>query len=129
MSHSSRFTGMAWIAMVALTASGCIVEQSPPPPPPDTEIAFGEVMNFHEQCSTLTSWQVTMRETGTVLVGSCADSVYFTGLVPNATYTFDLVGYAGGSRVCWQGSCSVPTAGGIQTWGDCSAQMQPLCGF
>jgi hypothetical protein len=126
MSRSIRLVGL--LAALAVASSACVVEESPPPPPPpDTEIGFNEIQNFGVGCGTVTSWSVTMRELGTTSQGGCGDEVVFGALAPGATYTFDLSGYAGG-QLCFTGSCAVPTEGGIRTYGDCSAQIQHLCG-
>jgi len=128
----SRWIGFRGLKVVlcalplGVAASGCIVEDSPPPPPPDTEIGFDEQTNFGAGCGVVTSWSVTMRETQDTEIGGCNDQVTFGGLAPNASYTFDIAGYQG-NRLCWQGSCSVPTEGGVLTWGDCSQQIQSLC--
>jgi hypothetical protein len=129
MSRCIGLKGM-WVALLALplglAVSGCVVEDSPPPPPPDTEIGFDEVQNFGIGCGALTGWTVSGRELQQTLYGGCNDQLIFQGLAPNASYTFDLAGYEG-QTLCWQGSCAVPTAGGVLTWGDCAQQIQSLC--
>jgi hypothetical protein len=128
MSHCSWLKGAGLAFVLGLCTAGCVVETRSAPPP-DTEIGFDPGMNFGQSCGAqLTSWQVTLVEDGTTLGGGCAYRPIFGGLAPNAQYTFQIVGYSG-SQVCWQGSCSVPTAWGTLTWGDCFAEIQPLCGF
>jgi hypothetical protein len=116
------------VVTVGLCLSGCVIEERSPPPP-DTEIGFDASMNLGQGCGgQLTSWQVTLVDDGTTLGGGCAYHPIFRGLAPNTRYTFDIVGYSG-SDVCWQGSCSVPTALGTLTYGDCSAAIDHSCGF
>jgi hypothetical protein len=107
---------------------GCVIEAHPAPPP-DSEVGFDSAMNLGQSCGAdLTSWQVTLLESGTTLGGSCAYRPIFGGLAPNTPYTFDIVGYSG-PQICWRGTCSVPTAWGTLTWGECFAEVQHLCGF
>jgi hypothetical protein len=129
MSRFSRRIRALPLVLFAGTATGCIVETSapPPPPPPDTEIGFDPVTNFGEACGgQLTSWQATDREDNWAQTAACNQQILFTGLAPNAEYTFDILGYSG-NRLCWQGACSVPTARGILTFGDCSQSITYLC--
>ncbi|HEY8090635.1 MAG TPA: hypothetical protein VIF09_22390 [Polyangiaceae bacterium] len=115
--------------VAAALLGGCVVESSPPRPPPDTEIGFAPGLNLGQACGAqLTGWQATMREDGSTVTGGCGDELIFGALRPNTQYTFDIEGFVG-ARLCWQGSCGVPTQGGIRTYGDCSAQIQHLCGF
>jgi hypothetical protein len=128
----SRFIGLIWalpLVLFAGTLAGCIVEESaPPPPPPDTEIGFDPATNFGQACGgQLTSWQVTDRDDRSVQTAQCNQQIIFDGLAPDAEYTFDILGYSG-NELCWQGACSVPTAQGILTFGDCSKSIQYLCG-
>ena len=115
----------AAFAVVGAGVSGCIVQNSPAPPP-DTEISFVETQLFAVGCGTITSWSVYLRELQESATGVCNDEVDFNALTPNTTYTFDISGYEG-SKLCWQGSCTVPTEAGVQTFGDCSAQINSLC--
>jgi hypothetical protein len=115
----------AAVGVVATGASGCIVQNSYTPPP-DTEISFVETQLFPAGCGTVTSWSVYLRELQQSATGVCNDEVDFHALDPNTTYTFDISGYEG-STLCWQGSCTVPTEAGVQTFGDCSAQIKSLC--
>jgi hypothetical protein len=111
-----------------LCTQGCVVEEHHAPPP-DTEIGFDPVMNLGQACGDqLTSWAVTLLADGTTLAGSCGYRPIFGGLAPNATYSFEIVGYSG-AQVCWQGSCAVETAWGTLTYGDCSQAIDHLCGF
>jgi hypothetical protein len=115
--------------LLAGAPSGCVVEQGPPPPPPDTEIGFDAITNFGPACNgQLTDWQVTDRnDHSTLSAAGCNQTITFGALQPDAEYTFDIVGYSG-SQLCWQGACTVPTASGILTFGDCHASIQALCG-
>jgi hypothetical protein len=127
----SRFARGIWalpLVLLAGTATGCIVEESaPPPPPPDTEIGFDALTNFGQACGgQLTKWTVTDRDDNFAQTAFCDQQIVFTGLTPNATYTFDILGYAG-NQLCWQGACSVPTERGILTYGDCSQSIAYLC--
>ncbi len=115
----------AALAGVAAAVSGCIVEHDDAPPP-DTEISFVQTQLFPAGCGTVTSWSVYLRELQESSTGVCNDEIDFHALSPNTTYTFDISGYEG-STLCWQGSCTVPTEYGVQTFGDCSAQIQSLC--
>jgi hypothetical protein len=127
----SRFIRLIWglpLVLFSGTLAGCIVEESPPPPPPDTEIGFDPVANFGEGCGgSLTSWQVTDRDDKWAQTAGCNEQIIFNELVPDAQYTFDILGYSG-NELCWQGACTVPTAQGILTFGDCSKSIQYLCG-
>jgi hypothetical protein len=127
----SRFLGRIWalpLVLFAGTTTGCIVEESTPrQPPPDTEIGFDPATNFGQACGgQLTSWQVTDRNDSWAQIAACNEQIVFTGLTPNASYTFDILGYSG-NQLCWQGACSVPTLQGILTYGDCSKSIQYLC--
>lgn len=115
----------ATMAVVGAGASGCIVQHDYTPPP-DTEISFVETQLFPAGCGTITSWSVGLRELGESQSGGCNDEIDFHALDANTTYTFDISGYEG-SSLCWQGSCTVPTEYGVQTFGDCSAQIKSLC--
>jgi hypothetical protein len=114
--------------LLALACAGCIVQHDDySPPPPDTEISFVETQLFGGAgCGTVTSWSVDLRELGQSQTGGCEDEIDFHALTPNATYTFDISGYEG-QNLCWQGSCTVPTEYGVQTYGDCSKQIKSLC--
>ena len=112
--------------LVALACAGCIVQHDYTPPP-DTEISFVETQEFGGVgCGTVTSWSVVLRELQQTGTGACNDEIDFNALSPGTTYTFDISGYEG-QTLCWQGSCTVPTEGGVQTFGDCSAQIKSLC--
>ena len=125
----SRCIGLGLAVVIASCAPACVIETRPAPPPPDTEIGFDPLMNLGQSCGgQLTSWQVTLVDDGTTLGGSCAYRPVFGALAPSTPYTFEVVGYSG-AQVCWQGSCSVPSAWGTLTWGDCSLEVQHLCGF
>jgi hypothetical protein len=128
MSHCLGLPGLlaaATLAAVAAGASGCIVQHDNPPPP-DTEISFVETQLFPAGCGTVTSWSVHLRELDQNGTGVCNDEIDFDGLADSTTYTFDINGYEG-SNLCWQGRCTVPTEYGVQTFGDCSAQIKSLC--
>ncbi|HEX8795312.1 MAG TPA: hypothetical protein VF765_30395 [Polyangiaceae bacterium] len=109
--------------LLVAACAGCIVQHDPPP---DTEISFVETQLFGAGCGTVTSWSVDLRELGQSQTGGCEDEIDFHALDSNATYTFDISGYEG-QTLCWQGSCTVPTEYGVQTYGDCSAQIKSLC--
>jgi len=109
-------------ALVAVAAGGCTNYT----PPPDTEISFVETQLFPSGCGTITSWSVYLRELHQSGTGVCNDEIDFNTLAANTTYTFDISGYEG-QTLCWQGSCTVPTEYGVQTYGDCSAQIKSLC--
>lgn len=127
----SRFFGLpgllalATLVGVGVAASGCIVQHDYTPPA-DTEISFVETQLLPYGCGTVTSWSVYLRELQQSGTGVCNDEVDFHDLSPNTTYTFDISGYQG-QTLCWQGSCTVPTEYGVQTFGDCSAQIKSLC--
>lgn len=123
MSHRFVLPGL-----LALAGAGCIVQHDDnAPPPPDTEISFVETQLFGGAgCSSVTSWSVTLRELGESQTGQCDDEIDFHALDPDTTYTFDISGYEG-QKLCWQGSCTVPTEYGVQTYGDCSPQIKSLC--
>jgi len=130
---SGRLAGLRHAANAAALAVGlcthAYVIEEHHAPPPDTEIGFDPIMNLGQGCGAeLTSWAVTLAADGTTLGGSCGYVPVFGGLAPNATYTFDIVGYSG-SRLCWQGTCAVDTAFGTLTYGDCSQAIDHLCGF
>jgi hypothetical protein len=114
--------------LLALAGAGCIVQHDNySAPPPDTEISFVETQLFGGAgCGTVTSWSVDLRELGQSQTGGCEDEIDFHSLDANTTYTFDISGYEG-QNLCWQGSCTVPTEYGVQTYGDCSAQIKSLC--
>ncbi len=114
---------LATFAGVGTGASGCVVEHAPPP---DTEISFVQTQLFPVGCGTITSWSVYLRELQESGTGVCGDEIDFHGLADNTTYTFDISGYEG-QTLCWQGSCTVPAAYGVQTFGDCSQQIKSLC--
>lgn len=114
----------AALAGVAAGVGGCSDHDDAPPP--DTEISFVQTQLFPAGCGTVTSWSVYLRELQESATGVCNDEVDFHALSANTTYTFDISGYQG-STLCWQGSCTVPTEYGVQTFGDCSAQIQSLC--
>ena len=116
---------LATLAVVGAGASGCIVQHDYAPPP-DTEISFVETQLFPAGCGTVTSWSVHLRELQESATGVCNDEVDFHALDASTTYTFDIAGYEG-ATLCWQGSCTVPTEYGVQTFGDCSAQITSLC--
>jgi hypothetical protein len=131
MPRWTKLGALACTLWLATAVAGCIVEESPPPPPPppDTEIGFEPVRTFGQGCGAqLTTWQVTLRDDGSTESGGCGDVLLFGALTPNVTYTFDITGFSGG-RVCWQGSCAVPAAFGTRTLGDCSAEINHLCGY
>jgi hypothetical protein len=112
--------------LLALAGAGCIVQHDYTPPA-DTEISFVETQLFGGAgCGKVTSWSVYLRELQQTATGVCNDEVDFHALDPGTTYTFDISGYEG-QTLCWQGSCTVPTQGGVQTFGDCSMQIKSLC--
>jgi hypothetical protein len=114
----------ALVAVVAVGASGCVGNEYTPPP--NTEISFVETQLFPVGCGTITSWSVYLRELQQSGTAVCNDEIDFNGLAANTTYTFDISGYEG-QTLCYQGSCTVPTEYGVQTFGDCSAQIKSLC--
>jgi hypothetical protein len=119
------------VGFIALLATGCIVEEHhySPPPPADTRLELDEVTNFGYACGgPLTSWTATNRQTGDTGTAGCEQPVLFVGLAPNATYTFDIVGYSG-QKLCWQGTCDAVAPGYTTSFVDCHAQIQHLCGF
>jgi hypothetical protein len=119
--------GIPWV--VAILVGGCIVEHNPPPPPPETSIDFSESLNLGYSCGgPLTSWTVTNRTTSDQGTAGCEQPVLFLHLTPGNTYVFDIVGY-NGSRVCWQGSCSVVAAYQTTNEADCSGEIGRLCGI
>jgi hypothetical protein len=94
--------------------------------PPIARIEFGAVPNLVETCTKpLTSWTVSMRETGDTGTANCGQSVLFVKLYPYATYTFDLVGYSG-TALCWESACVVQALPGTAL-PDCSAHQSDLC--
>lgn len=112
--------------LLVAACTGCIVQHDYTPPP-DTEISFVQTQLFGGAgCGTVTSWSVGLRELGESQTGGCNDEIDFHALDANTTYTFDISGYEG-QTLCWQGSCTVPTEYGVQTYGDCSAQIKSLC--
>lgn len=124
----SRSTA-AGIAIFAL--AGCVVEHDHTyvPPPSEPRIEFDEMTNLGYACGgPLTSWTVTARETQDSGTAGCEQPVLFTNLAPNTSYTFDIQGYSG-QRLCWQGSCTVPTSGYGTAFADCSGQIEHLCGM
>ncbi len=125
MSRWPRLPGLLVAAALVTAVAGCIVEQNNTPPP-DTEISFVETTNLGVGCGSVTSWSVYLRELQQSGTGVCNDEIDFHTLAPNTTYTFDISGYEG-SNLCWQGSCTVPTEYGVQTFGDCSGQIKSLC--
>ncbi len=114
----------------AAMGAGCIVEHDHSAPyygPPNVQ--FDPVRNLDAYCSSgMTSWTVTNRETGDTGTARCEEPITFTDLYPNASYTFDVTGYAG-QRLCWQGACGVSTLGSGTAFADCSAEIAHLCGF
>jgi hypothetical protein len=122
-----------WVACGAVTAlvSGCFVEEHrpPPAPPAETRIELDEVTNLGYACGgPMTAWTVSNRETGDSGTAGCEQPVLFVGLAPNASYTFDIQGYAG-SKLCWSGTCGAVAAGYQTSFVDCSGQIQHLCGL
>jgi hypothetical protein len=117
------------VACAAALLAGCIVqEHNTPPPPPETAIDFSETINLGYACGgPLTSWTVTNRTTSDQGTAGCEQPVLFPHLEPGQNYDFDVVAYDG-SRVCWQGSCSVYAAYQPVNEADCSAQIAHLCG-
>src|SRR5262245_24309831 len=90
------------VGLIALCTTACIIEDHhySPPPPSDTRLEFDEVTNLGYACGgPLTAWTVTNRQTGDVGNAGCEQPVLFIGLAPNASYTFDVVGYSG-QRLC-----------------------------
>jgi hypothetical protein len=93
---------------------------------PITRIEFRAVPNLVDTCAKpLTSWTVSMRETGDTGTADCGQSILFVKLYPYATYTFDLVGYSN-TAFCWESACVVQALPGT-TLPDCSAHQSDLC--
>ena len=128
--HVGWMTKVLLAGTLAAMGAGCFVEHDHSPPyygPPDVQ--FDPVRNLGEYCSTgMTSWTVVNRETGDSGTAGCETPITFTNLAANASYTFDVTGYAG-QRLCWQGSCGVTTLGSGTAFADCSAEIAHLCGF
>jgi hypothetical protein len=124
MSRRFGLPGLIAAGALAAGASGCFGHDYTPPP--DTEISFVETQLFPAGCGTITSWSVYLRELQESGTAVCNDEIDFDALSANTTYTFDISGYEG-QTLCYQGSCTVPTEYGVQTFGDCSAQIKSLC--
>jgi hypothetical protein len=134
MSRRVSFIGLACTVGLVLAASGCIVTSSPREPPPDTEIGFQTFNNFISPTgagcdSGLSNWSITNRETGENQTGDCTTEALFTGLAADTSYDFDIVGYASGNTICWQGACAISTQGGygLLNQGVCKDMLPYAC--
>jgi hypothetical protein len=134
MSRRVSFIGWACAVGLVLVASGCVVRSEPAGPPPDTEIGFQPWRNFHSPAgdgcgSGLTTWSITNRQTSENQTGDCSTEAVFTGLDAGTSYDFDIVGYASGNTICWQGACNVSTVGGygLLNEADCTTTLPYTC--
>ena len=112
---------LSFLAFFLLTPLACVESDD------STEIQFDETTNLGYRCGQgLTSWNVFARESREQGTASCQQPILFVDLQPDATYTFDIVGFRG-NDVCWRGTCAVRASRNARTYADCSQQIQSLC--